>query len=116
MTEKALVPRQVTITSEAKFFSLDRGASDCSGLSITYDVPEGISRRGLEQMIWAEKERLDLMVLVSERVKESVDAESFKKRVERIKSEYGKLRERLTAPAMETQPAPQMEGAEDESE
>lgn len=105
MKEIALIPKQVTVSSEAKFFGLDRGASDSSGLSVTYDIPEGLSKKELEQLIWSEKERLDLMVLVSERVKESITEAAFAGRVARMKVQYAKLRG--LAPEVSEPPAPQ---------
>lgn len=117
MTEATLIPKQVTVTSEVKFFGLDRGASDGSGLTVTFDIPPGISRKDLERMIWVEKERLDLQVLIAERVKESITEENFKHRVERMKATYAKLVGREVPAPVPAQPAePPAAGDEIEGE
>lgn len=61
-----LIPRQVTITSELKFFGLDRGSSTGSPVSVTYDVPEGLEGSDFRRTVLEEKERLDILVLTME--------------------------------------------------
>lgn len=91
MTTLKLIAKQVTVGSEAKFFGLDRGASDGSSVSITFEIPEGMDEKELKRAMLVEKERLDMFVLVAERIKESMPDNVFQQRKAALKSQYDKL-------------------------
>lgn len=91
MTE--LIPKSVTISSEAKHFELDGGVSNGSSLSITFDVPKPdvTSRKDLTQWVLAEKEKLDLLVLSAEVLKGALSADEYARRKALIKSNYDRV-------------------------
>jgi len=85
-----LIPKSVTISSEAKHFQLDGGVSNGSLFSITFDVPKPdvTSRKELAQWILAEKEKLDLLVLSAEVLKGALSKDEYARRRKLIKSNY----------------------------
>lgn len=92
-----LIPRVVTLTSEVKFFGLEKGQSDGSQASVTFDIPPEMATVDLRKAIFEEKERLDLLVLISERIKGSISKEFFTKRRSLIVSSYDKILNRNQA-------------------
>jgi len=86
-----LLPKQVTIGSEAKHFHLDEGVSNGSSMAMTFDIDfEGseLSRHDLNLLILTEKERLDLLVLSAEVLKGSLSPDEYKRRKAMIKKNY----------------------------
>lgn len=97
MNTPKLTPKTVQIGSELKFFGLDRGASDGSSVSITFDIPEGVDDKEMRKLILTEKEKLDKLVLYCEQIKGSVDESVFKQRKAAITTAYDKLLGRTKA-------------------
>jgi len=91
-----LIPKSVTIGSEAKHFELDGGVSNGSSFSITFDIPEDTLRKELTQWILAEKEKLDLLVLSAEVLKGALSKENYAARKLLIKSNYDQALHRLS--------------------
>jgi len=87
----ALTPKSVTLSSEAKFFDRDRGSSDGSMISMTFTVPEDVTRIDLRALILKEKEKLDLFVLYSEKIKGTVSDIIFRDRRDLIRQHYNTL-------------------------
>jgi len=87
-----LIPKSVTIGSEAKHFALDDGVSNGSSISITFDVPKPdiTTRKDLTQWILAEKEKLDLLVLSAEVLKGALSSDEYARRKTLIKANYDK--------------------------
>lgn len=88
MTEARLSPRSVTISSELKTFSKERGGTDGSFVSVSYDVPEGTKHGDLAALTLREKRSLDLLVLHMERMKGVLSDEFYSARVDAIRKNY----------------------------
>lgn len=86
-----LTPRSITISSELKFFGLDRGASEGTNLSVTFDIPEGVEGQLLKQLMLREKKSLDLLALACEHIKGSIGAEGYANRKALIERGYAPL-------------------------
>jgi len=92
-----LIPKSVTIGSEAKHFELDGGVSNGSSFSITFDIPDIIyERKELTLWMLAEKEKLDLLVLSAEVLKGALSKENYAARKLLIKSNYDQALHRLS--------------------
>lgn len=89
-----LKPRTVTLGSEAKFFGLDKGESNGSSASITFEIPDGMTDADLKRAMLLEKERLDIFTLITERLKGSLSQELFEARRANIKNGYDKVLKR----------------------
>lgn len=86
-----LIPKQVWVGSEAKFFGLDKGASDGSKFEILFEVPEGTTKRDLRVQMLQEKKELDVLVLYAEYAKGTMDSSLFKERRQHLRATYDKL-------------------------
>lgn len=107
-----LVPKEITITSSAKHFGLDRGASDGSELSISFCVPDELStdRLAFAAAVLEEKERLDRTVLYMEYAKGAIDEGFLQKRRQLLQARYDKLLKRTPqTPVTPLPPDPQAE-------
>lgn len=89
-----LVPMSVTLTAEQKYFSREDGRSDGSMISVTFHIPEGISDTELKKLMFQEKERLDLFVLIANKLSGSLSDELYTERRAEIKTGYNKLLQR----------------------
>lgn len=90
MTTNGLIPKSITIEGNFKPFNKGdpMGVSDGTSISITYEIPDGISRKDLNRMVLEEKRHIDLMCLVAERMKGSVPDSIFNARKAQILSAY----------------------------
>lgn len=103
MTEKKLLaPRTVTIESNLKAFGLDKGISDGTTVSVTYDVPPDTTRPEFTRLVLEEKERLDKLALYMEHAKGSVENDFLSRRKAQIERGYDKLLKR-TADDVDTE-------------
>lgn len=82
------------VESSLKVFSLDRGSSDGSTISITFDVPPGMQRNDLNRALLEEKEKLDMLVLHMERLKGTISPDFFGTRADQIKAAYATIPKR----------------------
>lgn len=85
-----LKAQRVTLSSELKFFGLDRGATDGSAVTIEFEISGGYELEwpGVKKELLEEKEKLDLMVLGMEYAKGSCTHATFSDRKARIKKAY----------------------------
>ncbi|HEC60639.1 MAG TPA: hypothetical protein ENI27_00100 [bacterium] len=86
-----LIPKKITLGSEAKHFALDEGVSNGSSVSMTFDVPKGISKHDLVQWMYLEKEKLDLFVLSAEFLKGAVSTAEYTARKATIQMNYDRV-------------------------
>lgn len=91
MTKLALIPRQVTLGAELKFFGLEKGASDSTPVSMTFDIPDGLEGRELKLAMWEQEYQLCMFVLYAERMKGSVSDAVFNLRKDTLKKNFDKL-------------------------
>lgn len=89
-----LRPRSITLESTFKVFSLDKGASDGSTLTMAFDVPPEMSPQELRKALLTEKERMDLLVLTMERAKGVVPDSVWVARKNRLKATYDQILKR----------------------
>lgn len=92
-TKKTLVPRSVTLGAELKFFSLEKGATDGTQLSVTFDVPPDVTLHDFKIMCHEQQRDLALYVLTSERLKGSLTSELYATRKNTIVKNYEKITE-----------------------
>lgn len=88
-----LQPTRITIESTLKIFSLDKGASDGSTLTIEFNLPEGALSADLsvKRAILEEKEVIDLLVLTMEKAKGVMSDALFLARKAMLKKSYDAL-------------------------
>lgn len=87
-----LVPKRITLRSEAKFFYLERGSSEGTAVEVEFDVPEAL-RGNLPEFrreIFREKRRLDLMALNMEYMRGSCPTAVFTDRQKFLQNSYAK--------------------------
>lgn len=72
-----LVPKSVTVTSQFKAFGFREGLSSGSELSVTYEVPDGMSDIELRKEMVKKKFVLESMVLRAELGKGMIPVELY---------------------------------------
>jgi hypothetical protein len=94
------------IQTEAKFFGLERGSSDGTVISMTYDVDSAAlgDRNGFRIELFREKLSLDLMALAMERMKGSVPEAMYNARVSAVRSAYDRALKQLKQARQEKAP------------
>lgn len=92
-----LVPTKVRIKGQLKVWGggAGQGVSDGSSFSVEYDVPDGIDLKTFRRLCLEQKQVLDQMALITERLKDAIGDEFYKLRMGKMKQNYDRVLGRL---------------------
>lgn len=97
-----LTPTQVTIESSFKAFTLEKGESVGSSVSITFAVPPDMEKGELGQAMLAEKEGLDVLVGTMELASGGLNRARYEDWKKRLREWYDRLLKREMQESVKT--------------